>query len=116
MGCNDQIKHRCKKVYGKCVAYELEVPEFSSLNNQDCLNIEEVAEDIYNIIGAVKEEIDLSDLENQCLTLPGTPTVKNVVQLLIDTICTQQTTIEALQETVGTMQEEITQLQEQNCP
>lgn len=116
MGCNDQIKHRCKKIYGKCVAYEEEVPEFSSLNNQDCLNIEEVASDIYGILTSIKEDINLSDLDNDCLTLPTNKTVKNVIQLLIDTICSQQSTITTLQETVTTMQEQITDLQEQNCP
>lgn len=116
MSCNDTIKARCKKVYGKCVAYESAVPEWSALFEEECLDIEQVVDDLYDSIGIVKEEIDLIDLENNCLTLPVTPTVKNVIQLLIDTICTQQTIIEGMQTTIIAMQQSISDLQENICP
>lgn len=116
MSCNDVIKVRCKKVYAKCVAYESVVPEWSALFEEECLDIEQVIDDLYESIGTVKDEIKLTELENNCLTLPVSPTVKNVIQLLINTICTQQTTIETIQATLTTMQAEIDDLQDNSCP
>jgi hypothetical protein len=116
MECGDKIKNRCKKVYAKCVAYESEVPSFSELTGESCLDIEQVADDLYETVGTIKEEIDLTDLTNNCLTLPGTPTVKNVIQLLINTICAQQTTIQGLQSTLTTVNQQISDLQENICP
>lgn len=115
MSCNDKIKQRCKKGYGKCVAYESQAPEWSALFEESCLDIEQVADDLYENLGEVKEEINLTDLENSCLTLPVTPTVKNVIQLLIDTICTQKETIESLQDTITEIQQDITDLQQNIC-
>ncbi len=115
MSCEGSLKQRCKKVYAKCVAYESEVPDFSGLIEDECINIEEVADDLYELVGEIKEEIDLTELENSCLTLPVDLTVKNVIQLLIDTICTQQETIETMQTTITTMQASIEDLQANIC-
>jgi len=116
MSCS-KIKHNCgKKNYAKCINYEGEVPEFTNLEDTDCLDIEEVIEDAYSLIEDIKEEIDLSDLDNECFTIPQNTKTKELFQLLINKICEQESTISELQETITTIQGQITDLQENNCP
>jgi len=115
MACNDKVGQRCKKVFGACVSYEKELPAFSEIEN-DCPSIEEVAEDLYNIIGEMKEEIDLSSLTEECITLPTERTVLTVMQTLIDKICAQEEVIETLTENLATANAAILALQENLCP
>ena len=114
MACNDKIGQRCKKVFGACVSYEKELPTFSQIEN-DCPSIEEVGEDLYNLVGEIKEEIDLSSLTEECITLPTERTVLTVMQTLIDKICAQQTEINSLEEELATAQSQIEELQN-GCP
>lgn len=115
MSCNDKIGQRCKKQYGACVSYKKELPEFSQIEN-DCPSIEEVGEDLYNLIGEIKEEVDLTSLTGDCITLPTERTVLTVMQTLIDKICAQQTEINSLEEELTTANGAILDLQQNNCP
>jgi hypothetical protein len=99
--CKDKIKIRCKKVDANCVNYETNLPNFSELN--DCVTIAETTQELYDLVGGIKTEINLTDLES-CVTLPTNPTVKNTMQTLIDFICLQQTKINALQSAVTSLQ------------
>lgn len=103
MSCKDRIKRRCNTVYASCVEYQGELPTFTTIE-EDCVDMQEVAEDIYEIIADIKSEIDLSNLDKDCLELPTTPTVKNTIQTLIDFICLQQGTIDTLQSAVTLLQ------------
>lgn len=116
MGCEGKIKTRCgKKQYSSCILYELELPEFSELT--DCVTIEETTEELYNLVGGIKDDLNLVELEVcEGLTLPTERTILNMFQYLIDRDCAQKELIETLQETVEAMQEQITDLQENNCP
>jgi len=115
--CNEKLKNRCgKKVYAVCVNYEGDIPPFSTLDPDNCLDIQEVSEDIYNILVGIKDEINLEDLDNACLTLPTANNTKKMFQFLIDTICTMQTTIGSMQDDIDTMQEQISDLFDNNCP
>lgn len=112
--CNDKIKHRCKKVYSDCVSYDKDLHEISELT--DCISIADTTEELYNLIGEVKTDIDLTDLESECLTLPTDRSVKNMFQFLFNTICTMKEEIETLQEDLTTAQEQIQDLQTNTCP
>lgn len=115
MACNDKTGQRCNKVFGACVSYEKELPTFSQIEN-DCPSIEEVGEDLYNLVGEIKEEIDLSSLRRECITFPTERTVLSVMQALIDKICAQQTEINSLEEGLSEAQSVIQSLLENNCP
>lgn len=102
--CGNKIKHTCaEKNYATCVYYELEVPNFSSLVNQDCNTLEETTEDQYNLIDEIKSEIDLSVLGQGCLTYVTTPegkkVVKNVLLKYEQEICDLKTRIGTLETT-----------------
>ena len=116
MSCEDKIKMRCKKGYASCINYELEVPEFSTLVGDECISIEEVAEDLYYIAGEIKTEIDLSELDEGCLELPVDNNTKKMFQYLIDIICGQAQQIENLLATQETQAQQITDLENSNCP
>jgi hypothetical protein len=89
--CGNKIKHMCgEKTYATCTYYELEVPAFSELLDQDCITIEETTADLYEAVGGVKSEIDLSSLGNDCLTYvqeEGQNIVKNVLLKYEQEIC-----------------------------
>lgn len=113
MSC-DKIKTRCGKVqYATCTKYETELPAFSTLQ---CPSIEETTEELYNEVANLKDLLDFSDLNDDCLTLPTPRNPLSLIQLLIDTVCEQKNIIENMQGTIDTIQDQITDLQENNCP
>lgn len=116
MSCEDKIKMRCKKSPASCINYEAEIPEFSSIFGDECTSIEEVAEDQYFLIGEIKSEIDLTNLDEGCLELPTDNNTKKMFQYLIDTICGQAQQIQALLSVQETQAQQITALQNQQCP
>ena len=116
MSCEDKIKMRCKKGYASCINYEAEIPEFSTLVGDECISIEEVAEDQYYLLGEIKAEIDLTELDEGCLELPTDNNTKKMFQYLIDIICGQAQQIQTLLETQETQAQQITDLENSNCP
>lgn len=99
--CGNKIKHTCaEKNYATCVYYELEVPDFSSLVDQDCITLEETTEDQYNLIGGVKSEIDLSALGQDCINYGVNPkTVKSVLLKYEQEICDLKAKVQTLETT-----------------
>jgi hypothetical protein len=99
--CGNKIKHTCaEKNYATCVHYELEVPTFSSLVDQDCITIEETTEDLYEVVGGVKSEIELSELGDSCLTYVqegGKTIVKNVLLKYEEEICALKERVSVLE-------------------
>ena len=89
--CGNKIKNMCgEKTYATCTYYELEVPTFSALLNQDCITIEETTSDLYEAVGGVKSEIDLSSLGSLCLDYVqegGKTIVKNALLKYEEEIC-----------------------------
>lgn len=114
--CNDKIKQRCTKVLATCTSYEGTIPQFSDLYTEDCVSIEDTTQDLYSLIGDIKNDINFSSLTFSCLTAPQTINPKTVVQLLINTLCAQKELIEDLQSNIAKLQEQVQDLQEQNCP
>lgn len=99
--CGNKIKHTCaEKNYATCVYYELDVPNFSSLVDEDCKTLEETTEDQYTILEDIKSEIDLSDLGENCLIYEVTPkTVKSVLLQYEQKICDLEAEVEILKTT-----------------
>lgn len=99
--CGNKVKHTCsEKNYATCVYYELEVPDFSSLVDQDCITLEETTEDQYNILDGIKSEIDLSALGQDCINYGINPkTVKSVLLKYEQEICDLKDRVNTLETT-----------------
>lgn len=99
--CGNKIKHTCsEKNYATCVYYELEVPDFSSLVNEDCITLEETTQDQYNILVDIKSEIDLSALGQDCINYGVNPkTVKSVLLKYEQEICDLKQKVQVLETT-----------------
>lgn len=99
--CGSKIKHTCaEKNYATCIYYELEVPDFSSLVDQDCITLEETTEDQYEILGDIKSEIDLSALGQDCINYGVNPkTVKSVLLQYEQEICDLKDRVNTLETT-----------------
>ena len=87
--CNQKIKHTCGSiVFASYTIYETDLPEFSEL---ECPSIEETTEELYNFVGEIKEETDLSELGEKCLEYveneEGKIIVKNVLLKFEEKIC-----------------------------
>ena len=107
-------KHACgTKSYATCIEYQGNLPEFSLL--EDCVDLEETTEELYTLIGDIKEEIDVTTVTS-CETLPAEKTVKTLIQFLLDRDCVQQELIEEMQATIVSMQLAITALEANICP
>jgi hypothetical protein len=93
--CGNKVKNTCgEKVYATCVYYEENVPVFSGLSSLveagGCVTLEETTDDTYELIGAIKDEIDLSELGEDCLSYVqegGKTIVKNVLIKYEEEIC-----------------------------
>lgn len=116
MGCNNKVKQTCTKTFAVCTMYEGSVSEHTLLEQVECLEIQEVIEDLYNIIDVIKEETDVTTLENTCITFTSPKTVASVIEQMYSKICEMQELITIQGETIVTMQEEIVSLQENLCP
>ena len=64
--CQSKVKHTCTGSiqYALCTSYEGILPEFSEL---ECPSIEETTEELYNLVGEIKDQTDLSELGEKCL-------------------------------------------------
>ena len=68
MGKCDKIEDTCgKKINARCVKYEGEINEQSSLEEDDCLNVHNTTEDIYEQLEDIQCSIDLSALGDKCI-------------------------------------------------
>jgi len=99
--CGNKVKHTCsEKNYATCVYYEIEVPDFSSLVNQDCITVEETTEDQYNILEGIKAELDLSTLGQDCINYGiNLKTVKSVLLKYEQEICDLKQKVQVLETT-----------------
>lgn len=112
-----KIKHTCGEIsYAKCTKYESTLSEYSSLSEDDCLDVEMVIEDLNSIVDAIKEDINLDSLENTCITFTEPKTVASVIEQMYNKICELQNTLAEQADLIATQGEAITALQEQNCP
>lgn len=87
--CHSKIRHTCgTKNFASCIDYQTELPEFSEL---ECPSIEETTEELYDLVGEIKEETDLSELGEKCLEYlldeNDKIVVKNVLLKFEEKIC-----------------------------
>ena len=114
-----KVKNRCGQLqYATCVKYEGNIPEWSDLyDERDCASVEETVEDLYNIAEQIKEDIDLTGLDNECLTLdPAEIKPNTLFQILITKICALEETIQEQASTIQQLEETITEIQNNQCP
>lgn len=112
----EKIKNRCVKSFSACAVYEGVIPEDSALYEEECVSIQDVGEDLYSITTQIKQDINVSGLDNECLTIPSGTKINQLLQILITEVCAQKELITSLQETVQSQQQEIEDLQQNNCP
>ena len=64
-----KIEDTCgKKINARCVDYEGPINEQSELDAEDCLDVADTTEDIYNQLEDIQNSIDLSNLGEDCIT------------------------------------------------
>lgn len=96
MGCYDKKKLTCgTKQYATCVYYEgCCIPEWSELSDENCITLEETTTDTYHHLNAIYENIDLSELGNDCIDYeeeePGKIKVKEAIKKLEELYCDMQ--------------------------
>ena len=112
--CNE-TKSRCKKVFAPCVEYQGDIPQYSELYNESCINSQEVDEDQYVLITQLRNLTNVEGLNFSCLTAPNVKNINTVFQTLINTICAQQQVLTAQASTIETMQAQIENLQNNIC-
>jgi hypothetical protein len=100
--CNNRVKQTCGSInYATCISYETELPTFSELGG--CVSIEETTEELYNLVGEIKEEIDLSELGEKCLEYitdeNNKVVVKNVLLKFEEKICELEEKVTELETT-----------------
>lgn len=100
--CGGKIKQNCTKIYSPCVQYELDIPEFSKLSKETpCVSIEETTKDLYENVGGIKEDLDLSELGKTCLRYikpEGTLKVRDVLLRYETEICELKNSVKKLEE------------------
>jgi hypothetical protein len=115
--CENKINLNCppNSPFANCVRSEITPPEFSGLTSS-CNSAEELFENLYEVIGGIKEEIDLSSLENGCITftLPKTPL--SVITQMYNKICELEVLVIGQGETIATHMSQIENLQNETCP
>jgi hypothetical protein len=116
--CNNKIKHTCAgtQVSALCTKYESTVSEHSNLNDEDCLDVQEVIEDIYSITEDIYSKIDVSELSNDCITFIEPKTLSSVIDQIYLKLCELENTIEEQAAEILIMQQEIEDLQTNTCP
>lgn len=74
--CNNR-KYSCReKISSICTMYDGELPEWSELNDEICVTIEETTEELYNQVADIKESLDTSNLGGSCLQYPNNEDIK----------------------------------------
>lgn len=87
MGCNkNKTANSClEKTNAVCVKYETDLPEWSEIN--DCyVSLEDTTEELYDVVGDLKESLDSSNLKSECLDVKDKKQFE-INQEFINAIC-----------------------------
>ena len=76
MECNDRKMTCGDKVSAICTIYDGELPQWSELNDEFCVTVEETTEEIYKQVSVIKENLDTSNLGESCLQYPNNEDTK----------------------------------------
>ena len=111
------MKHKCTgtRNYASCIETQIELPEFSTLLEEECLSVEDLEEEFYTLIGELRDNTNLDELDNDCIvwTTPKTP--KSALKQKYEKICELQTTVEEQMVLIEELQTKVTNLEENNC-
>lgn len=115
---SNKIKQTCSgsKVFAACTEFQGVVSSNTNLTQTECLDVQEVIEDLYSLVDTIKEEIDVTTLENTCITFTEPKTPSSVIEQMYNKICELQSTLEEKATLITTIQEQIALLQNQTCP
>lgn len=118
MSCNNKVKYTCGGVenFALCTKYEGNLSVHSSLTEGDCLDVQEVIEDIYEVTDDIYTKIDMSGLGNDCIAFTEPKTVFSVIEQMYTELCQLKTLAQNQQVVIETMQQEIDNLQNNVCP
>lgn len=100
--CNKE-KHTCgdSVSYATCVAYETTLPDFSEID--DCADLDATTTELYELVGDIREQIDLTELAESCLEYIKDAeeriVVKNALLKHQEEICNLKEKIEELENT-----------------
>jgi len=99
--CGNKVSNTCgRRTNSACVDFEGTPNSQSELIEQTCLDQEQVTQDLYDQVGEIKDETDLSGLGELCLeyvTEDGKIIVKNALAKFEEVICDLQTRITELE-------------------
>lgn len=74
--CNNR-KYSCgDKISSICTIYDGELSQWSELNNELCVTIEETTEELYKQVSEIKENLDTKNLGGACLQYPNNEEIK----------------------------------------
>ena len=64
-------KHTCgdRSSNASCVFYDLNIPPFSKLSDNECVTVEETTSDLYNLVSWLRESINIENLDIRDLDL-----------------------------------------------
>ena len=64
-------KHTCgdRSSNARCVFYDLNIPPFSKLSDNECVTVEETTSDLYNLVSWLRESINIENLDIRDLDL-----------------------------------------------
>lgn len=100
MACNDNASNICiKTTLATCIDYKGKLGENTTIT-EDCVNQNEVNEDLYSITDTIIDEQDTSNLGNLCISYPvtdGKITLKSVVETNEQEICDLKSRVETLE-------------------
>lgn len=117
MDCGDKIKYTCAggKTFAQCSEYQGDLPAFSSLTT-GCVSVEDVIVDIYQILLSVKNEVDMSNISNGCITFTNPKTTASVVEELYEKVCELQQKNEEQDLTIAALTLRVADVENNNCP
>lgn len=118
MGCNNKVKYTCNGGinYATCIEFQGVISENTLLLDTECADVQEVIEDLYKMIDVVKEEINFTTLENNCITFTEPKTPLSVVEQMYAKICELETVINEQASDILIMKDKIEVLETTTCP
>jgi len=116
--CGNKIKQTCAGTQNTalCTKYEGTLSIYSDLVEGECLDTQEVIEDLYGLHDKIKEDINITGISNDCIIFTEPKTIASVVEQMYLKICQMEDIIQTQTSEILIMQQEINDLQENNCP
>lgn len=96
MGCNNISNLCADPILATCVDYEGPLGENTKIT-EDCVNQNDVNEDLYAITDETITAIDVSAIVADCITIPEGASIADIVGLLTTKVCEQDVQIAALE-------------------